>query len=271
MIHLEKPPSPPLAPFVECYWYVCASAEEEYPGPLKVLPTESVNLIFNLGHPHRAYHPGDFNQWELNQRCWISGIRKESMFIGPTHGTHVAGIRFRPGGLPLLLQTPASEFHMQTVEMEDVWGDLGEKVCEQLHDAESTDAKFAVLERFLLRRCRGNLEADPRVGYAVRWLTRNPLASPLDICESLGISHKHLTRLFRRDIGITPRALTRLQRFQRVIGRLEVEPPADWAPFALDCGYYDQSHFINDFRAYSGLTPSAYLQKRTPFRNFVHP
>ena len=89
------------------------------------------------------------------------------------------------------------------------------------------------------------------------------------IADTIGISHKHLLREFDRCVGLTPKLFARLCAFQRVIRSVGQKAEVDWAGTAATCGYHDQAHLIHEFRAFSGLTPAAYLMKRGPFLNYL--
>src|SRR5262249_48960408 len=83
-----------------------------------------------------------------------------------------------------------------------------------------------------------------------------------ELSETLGLSTRRFEQIFRHDIGMTPKAYQRLQRFRRALVRIEDATNDGWAAFAQDRGYYDQAHLINEFRAHSGLTPPEYLASR---------
>ena len=85
----------------------------------------------------------------------------------------------------------------------------------------------------------------------------------------LGLSPKRFISLFEEAVGLTPKVFCRVLRFQDVLSLIEQGQPIGWADLALDCGYFDQAHFIHDFQAFSGLTPQAYLAQRSLFRNHV--
>jgi AraC-like DNA-binding protein len=75
--------------------------------------------------------------------------------------------------------------------------------------------------------------------------------------------------VFRDETGFTPKVFCRIRRFQQALGRMENRKSVEWANVALDCGYFDQAHFIHDFRAFSGINPSSYLAHQTRHRNHV--
>src|SRR3984893_9100332 len=80
------------------------------------------------------------------------------------------------------------------------------------------------------------------------------------VADRIGLSARRFIDVFRKEVGLTPKLFCRVRRFQKVLRLVQRGRPVAWADVALDCGYYDQAHFIHDFRAFSGLTPTAYLQ-----------
>jgi AraC-like DNA-binding protein len=89
------------------------------------------------------------------------------------------------------------------------------------------------------------------------------------VANSLGVSHKHFIELFRREVGLTPKRFCRVRRFQQTLVEIKTHRVVDWAEVASGAGYYDQAHFVNDFKAFSGITPSNYLARRYGEANFV--
>jgi AraC-like DNA-binding protein len=84
----------------------------------------------------------------------------------------------------------------------------------------------------------------------------------LSVAEEAGLSVGRLTRLFKDAVGLTPKRYLRIQRFVRVLRRTRKGQPAPWACLAVECGYYDQAHLINEFHALAGVSPSVYLRDR---------
>jgi transcriptional regulator GlxA family with amidase domain len=90
-----------------------------------------------------------------------------------------------------------------------------------------------------------------------------------DVTDRIGLSPRRFIQVFADEVGLTPKLFCRVQRFQEVLGLVERRRRVDWVQVALDCGHYDQSHFIHDFRAFSGLNPTKYLRIRGDHRNHV--
>ena len=258
------PPPPLLVPFVEHFWVV------DVPGGIRidrVLPDGLINMMFNWGAPHRLYALDDLDSWTLSRHAWISGMRADPIAIGPTDGTRMAGIRFKPGGLYPFFRIPVADFTGRVVELDEVLGREAELVAERLGEAPDHAHRFAILERFLMERAGDALRTDRRVAHCVGHLRVRGVG---DLTRELGISNKHLNRLFRRHVGTNPKTLARVQRFQGVVASLHGRiAPHDWARTALDHGYNDQAHFISEFKACSGLTPTQYACADIEGLNFV--
>lgn len=90
-----------------------------------------------------------------------------------------------------------------------------------------------------------------------------------DLSASVGLSRRRLEETFKVVAGMPPKRYQRLWRFRRALERIDRRDQSGWAAFALDAGYYDQSHFSNEFRHHAGLGPNDYLAARTSARNHV--
>jgi AraC-like DNA-binding protein len=261
MIFRRYSPGPPLATLVDFLWFFAdwdgAHSVEH------VLPDGTFELVINLrDEPRKKFHPDDLNQYATYRRGWVSGAHSRYIVIDAVHGASMVGAHFRPGGAAALLGMPASEFQDQVVEFDSIWGGRTRQLREQLILALDPLAKFRCLEQFLLeqvKRTPRNEARRARVTWEASQL-RQQSSSVSDLADELGISHKHLVAEFRHEIGLTPKLFSRIQRFQEVLAQIQSARPIQWADVACRCGYYDQSHFVNDFRAFSGVNPSAYLR-----------
>jgi len=156
------------------------------------------------------------------------------------------------------------------VALECVWGQVFETLRDQLVEAPTAAEKFQVLEEFLLAQAGSSSPVPRRVSYAVKRFEASPSTETVrSLAGELGISHKHFIHEFSRWAGLTPKLFCRIQRFQQVLAQIESSRAVEWADVSNACGYYDQAHFIRDFRAFSGLNPSAYLTQRGEYLNFV--
>lgn len=144
------------------------------------------------------------------------------------------------------------------------------RLHEQLVNAPTPEEKFDFTLRFLALRLGQGAEIHPAVAFAVGKILADPAqATVADIARKTGWSHKHLVALFDKFVGVSPKEFVRISRFQKAILAIGNEVSVDWSQLVYDCGYYDQAHFIKDFKRFSGLSPVAYLGKRGEDLNYL--
>lgn len=265
----RRVPGSPLADFVAWFWYFeglrCDYDRE------RVLPDGSGELVINLQDvPRRRFDPNDPGRSETFQRSWISGVQTKFLVIDVLQNSSMIGTHFQPGGLAPFVPGGAGEVSEQVVEADAVWGTAILDLRDALRHASSPDLKFNLLEEFLLRRLHDRWERHPAIVHALRRFTADPHQGRIDeVAGETGLSHKQFIERFRREVGLTPKRYCRIRRFQRVLAEIHAGRPVNWTELALAGGYFDQAHFINEFRLFSGLNPRAYLRDAGEYRNFV--
>jgi AraC-like DNA-binding protein len=158
-----------------------------------------------------------------------------------------------------------SELADQVIELDLIQKQRFADLREQLLSTGSSNERFALIERTLLDALDFDHSGHPAVHYLAGRLRAWDGAVRISaLVEQVALSHRRLTQLFERDVGMTPKSLAQIYRFQAAIRRIARDDNPDWSCVAADCGFYDQSHFIHDFRRLSGLTPSEYLATRLP-------
>jgi AraC-like DNA-binding protein len=202
---------------------------------------------------------------------------------GETHGSFVAGLSDAPAttehdgvqhGVELNLTPPAArrllgvpmhELFNRVVPLDDVL-DTG-TLLEELAEADGWEARFARLDAELARRLEAAPAPHPAVRAAYDRLAATRGAIPVGVlAEEIGWSRRHLAARFREDVGVSPKALARLLRFEHALELLGARErtPGSLADVAYASGYYDQAHFNRDFRAFAGVTPGELLARRLP-------
>jgi AraC-like DNA-binding protein len=274
MVYLALTPSPPLDTFVERIWY-CSDAAPH--ARERVLPGGgTVDLFINLVDDEiKIYDPVDPELVRAHSGSLVSGTSTRSVLVDPRQRKSVIGVHFRPGGAFPFLGISPSEIIDSQVGLEDLWGCTGRSLREQLSETVSPSDRFRLIQAELLRRlCRAR-PGHPAARAGVRALSAGGNGPRVaEVATLVGLSHRRFIEVFEREVGVTPKVYVRLQRFHRVKQRLAtLEGAPSWATFALACGYFDQSHMIRDFVAFSGMTPASYLRCRTDetsFDHFVH-
>jgi AraC-like DNA-binding protein len=185
------------------------------------------------------------------------------------------GIVFEPGGFPAFAFDAADLFSNRSVDLEDVWGIQARSLRDRLREIPTPPGKLRCLEGFLWNGFEKRM-VGPRpvrhsvVTFALRQFSQIPsVVTVSEVARSTGWSERRFSQVFREEVGLTPKVWCRIQRFQRAIRQLHTGVDVPWSEVALSCGYYDQSHFANEFRAFSGVDVTTYSAQRTRWANHI--
>lgn len=269
MLYLTHKPSPPLSDFVEVFWLY-----EGYDVPHRrerLLPDGSVELVVNLKEDRICVYDSDeAGDFHTVPGCVVSGPRSEFFVIDTDSAAMTLGVHFKAGGAFPFFRFPPAELSNQSIGLECLWGSASARLRERLLQAPTPERKFRVVECCLLEELRKPLERHPAVAFALRQFSRRTQAASVSqVAEQLGFSHRRFVEIFDNEVGLTPKLFSRVSRFQKVIRTAHAHAGINWTQLALDCGYYDQAHFIHDFQSFAGITPSHYLERKTPHVNHV--
>ena len=114
------------------------------------------------------------------------------------------------------------------------------------------------------------LDLHPAVTFALQAFAHQPHDARISAVTGMSnLTPKRFIKKFKSTVGVTPKRYCRLLRFQQALAEAEHGNQVDWTRIAMDCGYFDQAHFIHDFRSFAGITPTGYQAGQTQFRNHV--
>jgi AraC-like DNA-binding protein len=256
MQYREIQPVRLLAPFVECFWTLEGDPDPSENTPERILPDGCVEVI--LSFADRFVEIGGRSDERLQPSRFLVGQMTRPVIIKPTGSVRLIGIRFHPGGTAPFLRLPMHEATDQIIELGAIASDLEREFIAAAEADASLLLKIAAIERMLLKRlsARGH---DLRLVALTAWIVRAAGSVPVDrLAAEAGISTRQLRRRFLMEVGVGPKLLCRLLRFQQVFRAVD-RNVTEWAAIALECGYYDQAHLINDFRQFAHQTPSILL------------
>jgi AraC-like DNA-binding protein len=208
-----------------------------------------VVLIFSFGE-----------EWSIDGErltSFAGGLRDRQVTTrhqGRSHGIHVD---LAPPAAHRILGLPMRELAYAQVPLDELIDEPF--LAERLAEAPTWEARFRLLDGVFARR----LDDDP--SREVEWAWRALVGAGVDLrvarlAEQLGWSRKSLAARFAEEVGLPPKTVARIARFERARTLAEGPSRPDWARVALDCGYYDQSHLINEFRSFTGRTPETFFQ-----------
>jgi len=228
----------------------------------RVVPSGHIFLIFELDGIERHTYDNDTREVNGSFRGgWVSGMLRHYISISAHPDSEMLVVQFRPAGARPFLHVALDAFSERVVAGEEVLDGELLSLRERLAGAESREAKFAVAEGWLHDRYREDLAAPAPILEVVARLATEPGERYADAIAAYPGSRKHLISEFRRYLGVTPKYYQRILRFNDVLRVIQAEGPVAWSAVAHHCGYSDQSHFIRDFRHFSGFNPTEFLRQ----------
>lgn len=266
MRYREFQPAPPLSEHVECVWLLEGAGRRESATPERILPDGCFELVLNFGAPFREI--SEAGRPEIQPSRFVVGQMTQPVLISPTGPVRLLGIRFAPGGALPFFPIPPAELTNRVTPLDDVSGALDRELSARVYEARDPAEKVGVVEALLIRRLNAKEERGAPLRKAISEIVRGGGQTPVDqIAKDLGVSGRQLERRFMSEVGIGPKLLCRILRFQQVFRAVE-RADKNWAMVAADCGYHDQAHLIRDFRQFAGQTPSVLFKHFTPFAEF---
>jgi AraC-like DNA-binding protein len=262
MEYVSRVPRPPLDALIDDVYYL--EGAPPY-ARLRLPPMPAALLIINLGAPFRIRGGTDIETAEYADGCVVTTPTRALEFGYPLW-TRSVGVHFKPWGLAPFLPMPAAELCDRPVTVEQVWGRPAvAELRDRMAIAPGPHEMLTLLEEELMRRLRegAGLELVRRTS---RIITRTSGSVAIgDLSEAAGVSSTHLAQRFKEFVGVTPKRLARTCRFTTTVFAINPAGPIDWAKLAAGAGYFDQAHFGHDFRAFTGLTPTRYVEVRRRF------
>lgn len=236
------------------------------------MPTAGVDVMVNLHEDEfRTYHGPDNARVQRTSGAALGGAHAQPTVIDTREMRCNLTVMFETAGASAFFAVPMSEARDDLVDLEHVWGTEGRTLRDRLLDAVTPEAKIALMEASLLAHL------SPSDDYEIACIAHAAIAlregaAVGSVTERLGVLPKRFVRTFRHHVGLSPKRFARVQRLQRLLASVASTTDAgeiDWARAAVESGYYDQAHMVNDFRDLTGMTPSAYRWRSADAHNHV--
>ena len=258
-----RPPDSRLREYVqgEYQGWVESSAQ---PTRRRELPTPIIPLILNLGPPFEVAMSTDPTMPAQEHSSFVAGLSDAYATAVSCGSARCIQVNLTPIGAHLVLGVAMHELAHRSVELADLLGAVANELVARLHDARSWSECFVLLDDFLLRRLAAARALPDDVLRAWRLLSGSAGRMRIGaLAAEIGRSERHLVERFRNHVGLPPKTVARILRFDRAANIL-VRSRGDLrlAALAHECGYHDQAHFNREFLALSGETPGELLLRR---------
>lgn len=262
------PTDPVLNEALDAMFYIKGYAPEH--GIERLVPDAKLTLVIELdGQERHIFDNASLEPVQSYTGAWVSGMQTGYISISALQQTELLAIQFKPGTAHPFLKTRLDALLDKVVPAGDVFGDAIYGLREQIKATPEPGEKLEAVAQWLLARYDTGMKTNDAISDALAQIIANPVAPTLkEIMVQPAYSKKHFIDLFKKYVGLSPKALQRVLRFAEVLSLIQEEKSIQWAQISLDCGYYDQSHFIKDFLHFSGYNPQAFLDEDHDRPNF---
>ena len=251
-------PQTNLESFVSCYWTLEVPMQTKQQKQ-RIVPDGCIEMAFILGDDIKRYTSE--NEFILQPRAIVLGQTIEPFFIEPTGYVKTFAVRFYPYGFANFVSEPISNLANKETPINQIFGEKNAKDFEQkIINAENTEQRISITEKFLLDKLNDEKTIDRIVKNTVdSLLSTNGSASINSILKDDLSKRRQLERNFKKQIGVSPKQLGKVIRLQTALKMLLDPKPENLTNIAYKSEYFDQAHFIKDFREFTGINPKEFL------------
>jgi AraC-like DNA-binding protein len=230
------------------------------------VPFAGVPLVMCFGAPFEIRGPGSAAaQPARSLACFVAGLHDGPVTVASSGHSWGVQVDLTPLGAYRVLGIPMHTLTNRTLDVDEVLGRWGHRVIDAVFEATDPGSRFDLLDAALLSRIEDGRAPTPSIERAWhRLASAQGSLSIGELARELGCSHKHLIERFREQLGLPPKKLARILRFQHAVRGIERAGETRFDELARACGYYDQAHLIRDFQEFAGTTPSGYARLRLP-------
>lgn len=259
MLIKRYPVAPPLRHYIRHYWSMTGKPGNQHIRS-RDIPDGNPEVIINFGTAFGRVSEGKVTTAATNGA--IKPQFDQPAIIEQSGDIDLLGISFKPEGIYHFVQSAMLPFRNEIVPIEML---VGESLFDQLRSEVIPSNRFTLLEEFLLKKLQTVKTPNALIRESLARVRSCPEAVTVrQLCRDLKVSIKQLERLYKQEIGTTPKKLFDIMRINKLLSQVKAAP-TDWMHLVVSCGYHDQSHLCHDFQRFTGQTPTQYLAKNDRF------
>jgi len=250
-----------LKHLVECYWIV--KSTDTTPSLQKIIPDGFPEIIFHFGDPYKIELKSD---WELQRNSLVAGQITKYFFLENTGTSDILGIKLKPAALTQLFDTDMSLLKDKVLALEDFGNHHVSQINQFIRQTQDNPSRIKIINDYFLRLTE-KAQKNPIEKAIEIIFSSNGMLSISSICEQSEVTERQLERHFKKYIGLSPKFYARLIRFSYIF-QVAQQKKLSWAEVGIESGFYDQAHFIKNFKSFTGEDPSRYFFDEPNLANF---
>ncbi|MDD4516211.1 helix-turn-helix domain-containing protein [Massilibacteroides sp.] len=254
-------PSLLLAPYIKHYWFLKAEVSDDT--QQRIISDGYISLVF-----HRGEQMNFASNNALQDKAFLSGQSVGYSDFIRTGKTDMICVTFRPHGARMFFQFPMNELFNRSIAIDVLGSPKLKELNDRLLYTHNTQICVAHIESFLLKYLPLSKEYNFRRMAAVVQSINQGETNIRSLAQICCLSYKQFSRIFAEYIGCNSKDFLRIIRFQRALYFMQTSPQITLTNLAIDCGFYDQPHFVREFKHFSGYSPSEYLSICSPYSDY---
>ena len=257
MKYLTIQPPPELARFVRSFWTLEDDVNPDKPYIHRVMADGCAEMIFHYQTPFdEIFSKG---KTETSFHSGLHGQARHFRRFIVRQNFGIFGVYLYPFALPLLFSMPSDELSNEMPDLQTLLGDEGKFLEEKMMLAKNNEERVVIISDFLKKRITKNYREEPAVFSTISYIIRTKgFANVQQLADQSFLSTRQFERKFKAFFGFSPKLYSRIIRFQSAL-EMYGDQEKSLTEIAYDCGYYDQSHFIHDFKEFSGQHPKSFF------------
>ena len=251
--------TPILQPFIQNIWVMQAEAGM-FQQPERLVPDGQIELLLNYGDPFTKFSSTDFSNPSIYKGSQLIGQRNTYYFTATKGKVDLISISFKPGGLSPFVSFPIVDITATSISLQLLPDFLFSEIEERIYELKNINEKIVLIQNILLEKLRINSDKHNKLYEFVPLVQSiHQYSSITHFLENHTINKRKLEREFDRHVGVSPKFLQRLMRLKKTVSIFYQSRIKNLTGLAYECGFFDQSHFINDFKQLTGLSPKNYF------------
>lgn len=249
-------PSKKLSDYVRFYWVLEGSVSSQQPYIHRTLANASPELIFHYKGPFE-----ELTFSNQSERSFLTGLHAQTnkvrrFIVKSDFG--IFGVFLQPYAVPPLFGIPSSEIKNELPDLVSLLGQDGKDLTEEMMTAKNNAERLGIINQFLEQRITGFQR--PEIVNAVQHIYNSKGSAKIrKLVDESCLSQRQFERSFKEHIGFSPKSFSKIVRFNSIIWNYKKRENSSLTEIAYDFGYYDQAHFIEDFKQFSGYSPGTYF------------
>ena len=264
MIHRVIKPSEILKPYINYYYVLEVKNFAKFPSKQRAYPYGCIVLVFHYEHPFLFQKRNELA--EIEPQTVICGQQTSYYDLSPAGKVGMIFVVFHPYGAGMFFKLPMTEIANQNLAFENIVNKEAREIEDKIVNAISIRERITIIEDYLINKLSQNIQDTSQILAAFnKIIYNNGQTSVKVLADTACLSIKQFERKFSSLIGLKPKQFLRIYRFQKVLNILNKKTFNNLTSLAYENGYYDQAHFIHDFKTFTGLTPKEFFKNQQKF------